>query len=204
MHFGRPYSLRTRKLAKKTTFSLFISPSLTIYLPTYLSIYVSIYLHIYLSVCLSVYLSVCLSIYLSIYLSLSFCLSIYLPASLKTKRFCETWSVLKLDDIKNAAIQRDFLNFCTWQHQKPSNSARRLQNGKLSAELTDGLVPLRFGIFWLHLSKLLRLPRKSATGSYEVLHLSRKIISANLKISGSWRSQAPKCNLSQEISARTS
>ena len=43
-------------------------------------------------------------------------------------------------------------------------------------------VPLRFAIFRLHLSRLLRLPRKNATGSYEVLHLSRKIISANLKI----------------------
>ena len=41
---------------------------------------------------------------------------------------------------------------------------------------------MRFAIFRLHLSKLLRLPRKSDTGSYEVLHLSRKIISANLKI----------------------
>ena len=33
-----------------------------------------------------------------------------------------------------------------------------------------------------HLSKILRLPRKSDARSYEVLHLSRKIISANLKI----------------------
>ena len=46
----------------------------------------------------------------------------------------------------------------------------------------DSLVPMRFAIFRLHLSKLLRLPQKSDTGSYEVLHLSRKIISANLKI----------------------
>ena len=44
------------------------------------------------------------------------------------------------------------------------------------------LVPLRFAILRLHLSKLLLLPRKSDTGSYEVLHLSRKINSANLKI----------------------
>ena len=36
--------------------------------------------------------------------------------------------------------------------------------------------------FSVHLSKLLRLPRKSDARSYEVLHLSRKIISANLKI----------------------
>ena len=41
---------------------------------------------------------------------------------------------------------------------------------------------MRFAIFSRHLSKVLRLPRKSDTGSYEVLRLSRKIISANLKI----------------------
>ena len=41
---------------------------------------------------------------------------------------------------------------------------------------------MRFAIFPLHLSKLLRLPRKSDARSYEVLYLSRKIISANLKI----------------------
>ena len=41
---------------------------------------------------------------------------------------------------------------------------------------------MRFAIFPLHLSKVLRVPRKSDTGSCEVLHLSRKIISANLKI----------------------
>ena len=57
---------------------------------------------------------------------------------------------------------------------------------------------MRFAIFPVHLSKLLRLPRKSDARSYEVLHLSRKIISANLKIWGS------KMQPSQEISARTS
>jgi len=44
---------------------------------------------------------------------------------------------------------------------------------------------MSFAICPIHLSKLLRLPRKSDARSYEVLHLSRKIISANLKISGS-------------------
>ena len=44
---------------------------------------------------------------------------------------------------------------------------------------------MRFAIFPVHLSKLLRLPRKSDARSHEVLHLSRKIISANLKIGGS-------------------
>ena len=40
---------------------------------------------------------------------------------------------------------------------------------------------MRFAIFPLHLSKVLRLPRKSDARSYEVLHLSRKIILANLQ-----------------------
>ena len=93
------------------------------YLPIYLSIYLSTYLSIYLSICLSIYLSIFLSFYLSIFLSIF--LSIYLSASLKTKLFCETSSAFELDKIKNAAIQRDFLNFCAWQHQKRSNSARR-------------------------------------------------------------------------------
>ena len=160
------------------------------------------------------YLSIYLTrIYLFIYLSL--CLSVCLSASLKTKLFCETSSGFELDNIKNAAILRDILNVWAWQRQKRSNSARLLHffkaaNIKTEAILrdflqkwkvacsTDGLVPLRFAIFPIHLSKLLRLPGKSDARSYEVLHLSRKIISANLKILGS------KCNPSQEISARTS
>ena len=73
-------------------------------------------------------------------------LSIYL--------FCGTSSVFELDNIKNAAMLRDFLNFRSWQEQKRSNSARlphfskvttsktkqfcetSFNNGKLSAELT--------------------------------------------------------------------
>ena len=43
-------------------------------------------------------------------------------------------------------------------------------------------MPIFFVIFRLRLSKLLCLSRKNDTGSYEILHLSRKIISANLKI----------------------
>ena len=41
---------------------------------------------------------------------------------------------------------------------------------------------MRFAIFPFHLSKVLRLPRKIDAWSYEVLHLSRKIILANLQI----------------------
>ena len=41
---------------------------------------------------------------------------------------------------------------------------------------------MRFAIFPLHLSKVLRLPRKIDARSYEVQHLSHKIILANLQI----------------------
>ena len=121
----------------------------------YLSIHPSI---IYVSIYLSVYLSVCLSVYLSI------CLSACLSASLKTQLFCDTSSIFELDNIQNEAILRDFL-----------------QKWKVECR-ADGLVPMRFAIFPLHLSKVLRLPRKNDARSYEVLHLSRKIIPANLKI----------------------
>ena len=111
----------------------------------------------------------------------------------KTKQFCESSSFFGVDNIKNEAILRRFFIFWTRQHPKRSNSARLIQFLKLDnfkkklqkskAECSaDGLVPMRFAIFPLHLSKVLRLPRKIDTGSYEVLHLSRKIIFANLQI----------------------
>ena len=136
---------------------MFVSIYLSICLSVYLSIFdrsinrsidLTIYLFFYLSTCLSI----CLSIYLSIYLflCLSVCLSVWLfvylstclSASLKTKLFCETSSFCELGNIKNEAILREFLQI--W---KVACSA-------------DGLVPLRFAIFPVHLSKLLRLPGK--------------------------------------------
>ena len=142
--------------------------------------YLFIYLSIYLSVCLPVYLSTCLS------------------ASLKTKLSCKTSSFFKVDNIKdeailrdffifkswniqNEAILQDFFNFWTWQHQKHSNSAR------LPSKMESWVQRWRprtnaFAIFPLHLSKVLRLPQKIDARSQEVLHLSRKIILANLQI----------------------
>ena len=134
--------------------SLYLSISLS---SVYLTIYPSIYLS-YLSIYLSLSLSVCLSAWLA------GCLSVCLSASLKTKLFCETSSVFELDNIKKAAILRDVLQRCKVECR------------------ADGLVPMRFAIFPVHLSKLLHLPRKSEARSYEVLHLSRKIIPAYLKI----------------------
>ena len=81
-----------------------------------------------------------------------------------TKQFCETFSILEIDSIKNEAILRDFL-------QKWKADCR-----------ADGLAPMRFAIFPVHVSKVLRVPRKSEARSYEVLHLSRKITLPNLKI----------------------
>ena len=134
---------------------------------------------------LSVYLSSCLSIYLS-----SCNLQAWKPnysarllqflnlTRSKTKQVCETSSIFELGSIKNETILRDFLSFRSWQHQKRSNSAR-LWKVECRAY---GLVPMRFAIFPFHLSKALHLPRKSNAKSYEVLHLSGKITSANLKI----------------------
>ena len=152
--------------------------------------------------CLSVYLSLCLSFHLSI---------------------CK---------LENEAILRNFLNLWTWQHQKRSNSARlslslyfliwQRQNQNKSARLPNfrswqhqkGNNSVRLPskmesweqswrpcttAFCDFLSIVLRLPRKSEARLYEVPHLSRKIILANL-----WRSDAPKCSPSQDISALTS
>ena len=62
--------------------SISISFSISIYLSIYLCVYLSIYLSICLSVCLGVCLSICLSVYLSISICLSVCLSVYLSVYL--------------------------------------------------------------------------------------------------------------------------
>ena len=112
----------------------------------------------------------------------SLCLSFFcLSASLKTQQFCETSSLFDLDNIKSEAILRDFLKFGRWQHQKQSTSAR-LPSKMESSVQRWRLVSMRFPIFPVHLPKVLRLPRESEARTYEVLHLSHKIILANLKI----------------------
>ena len=99
----------------------------------------------------------------------------------KAKKFCDTFSFFELDNIQNEAILRDVFNFWLWQHQKQMNSARRPSKMESWVQ-SDSLVPMRFAIFPLHLSKVVRLPRKIDARSYEVLHLSRKIILPNLQI----------------------
>ena len=209
--------------------SFFLFLWLSTYLPTYLSIhlsihpsihpsiylslslspssnYLSIYLSFYLSIDLSIYLSPSLSIYLSIYLSLSLsvCLSIYLSIYLSAS-------------LKNEAILRDFLSFGTWQHQKTqqfseTSSIFALDNIKNEAILreilqkwkvecrADGLVPTRFAIFLVHLSTV-----NYCAYHEKVMPGHTKCCTSHAKSSQQTsRSEAPKCNPSQEISARTS
>jgi len=98
----------------------------------------------------------------------------------KTKQFCETSSIFELSNVKNETLLRDFFNFELDNIKNKASLRDFLQKWKVECS-ADGLVPIRFAIFPLHLSKVLRLPRKSDARSYEVLHLSRKIISANLE-----------------------
>ena len=177
---------------------------LSICLSIYLSLCLSIYLSLYLS------LSICLSMYLPIYLSI--CLSICkletsarLPQFLNLTTSKSKESILRdflsfeLDNVKNETSLQDFLNFRSWQVQKTKQVCEsssffdgdNIKNERILRDFLQkrkvecragGLVPMRFAMFPLHLSKALRLARKSDARSYEVLHLSRKIISANLKI----------------------
>ena len=117
----------------------------------------------------------------------------------KTKQFCETSSTFELDNIKSETSLRDFLNLQIWQHQKLNETILRdfLQKWKVECR-ADGLVPMRLAIFPHYLSKVLRLPRKSDARSYDFCTCNAKAPSQN------WRSDAPKCSPSQEISALTS
>ena len=151
-----------------------------------------IYPSVYRSVYLFVLLFICLSVYLSIYLSIC---KFENEASLRDFLNFWTWQRQKRNNsarlsqvlnlttskTKQFLILRDFLKFWTWQHQKRNNSAR------LPSKMESWVQSWRprtnaFSDFPLHLSKVLRLPRKSGARSYEVLHLSRRIIFPKLKI----------------------
>ena len=151
-------------LSLSLSFSLFLW--LSIYLPTYLSIYLSVSLSLSFSLCLSIYLQAWKRSYsarLPQFLNLTTSKTQQFSETLhflhwttsKTNQFCETYSIFELDNIKNKAILQDFL-----------------QKWKVECR-ADSLVPMRFAIFPVHLSKVLRLPRESDARSYEVLHLSR-------------------------------
>ena len=126
-----------------------------------------------------------------------------------------TSSFVKVDNIKNEAILRDFFIIWTGQHPKRNNSARLLQflnvttsktkrfceasfkNGKLSAQLTASYqCVLRF---------FQSTCRKYCAYHEKVMPSHTKCCTCHAKSSQqTWRSDAPKCNPSQEISALTS
>ena len=199
-----PYLSIDRSIDLSIYLSIYLSLCLSIYLSIYLSlslshlsIYLPTYLSIYLSVCLSVCLSTCLSASLKIKL---FCemSSLFKVDNIKNEAILRDF-LFELDNVKAEAILRDLFIFQSWQLKKRSNSARLPQFLHLTTSKSkqfcetsvkkwkvqcsaDSLVPMRFAVFPLHLSKVLRLPRKSDARSYEVLRLSRKIILANLQI----------------------
>ena len=97
------------------------------------------------------------------------------------QQFCEMSSIFEVDNVKNEAILRDFLNFQVGKIKNEAILRDFLQKWKVECR-ADCLLPMRFAMFPLHLSKVLRLPRKSDARSYEVLHLSRKITFPTLTI----------------------
>ena len=167
------------------------------YLSIHPSVYLSIYLSLYLSLSLSLSLSVCLSICLSTCLSASLKTKLFCETSsffevdnIKTKQFCKTSSFFEVDPHQkrsNSARPPHFSKLTTSQTKQfcETSSIFQLGNIKNKAILRDFLqkwkvecransfVPKRFAIFQVHLSKVLRLPRKSDARSYEVQnHLS--------------------------------
>ena len=154
-------------------------------------------------------LSICLSIYLPTYLSIckfgneailrDFLVfwawqhqkrsnSARLPQFLnlttsKKKLFCETPSIFQVDNIKNEAI----LKFCETPFKK----------GKLSAELTASCQCV-LRLFHSTCLKCCACHEKVRPGHTKCCTCHAKSSAQN------WRSDASKCNPSQEISARTS
>ena len=176
---------------------------LSICLSVCLSIYLSVYLSVYLSIYLSVYLSIYLSVYQSVYLQAwkrSDCARLPQLLNLttsKTKQVCETFSIFQFDNIKNEAILRDFLIFRSWQHQKRQFCETSFKNEKLSAELTASYQC----VLWFFHSICLKpcaCHEKVRPGHTKCCTCHAKSSSQN------WRSDASKCNPSQEISTRTS
>ena len=140
-------------------------------------IYLSVYLFLYLSVCLSGRLSICK---LENETILRDFLNFWTRQHQKRNSFCETSSIFEVDNIKNETILRDFLQ--TWEVECKA----------------DGLVPMRFTFFHSTCLKYCTCREKVMPGHTGYCTCHAKSSSQN------WRSDAPKCNCSQEISARTS
>ena len=160
--------------------------------------------------CLSIYLSTYLPIYLSVCLSISNLQawkrsnSARLPQLLnlvrsKRKQFCETSSFFSVGNIKNDAILRDFVNIWSWQHQKRSNSARlsSIMEGWMQSwrPSTNAFCDFSSPCLW----SIARARKKWCQAIQSAACTFHKKSSSQ-----NWRSDAPKCSPSQEISALTS
>ena len=197
--------------------AIYLSIFLSIHPFVCLSAYLSIYLFLYPPMNLSPYPSSCLSTYISIYLSI--CLSLYLFIYLSVYPSLSVSLSLSFHlsscKLENEAILHDFLNFRTWQRQNRNKSARLPQvsklttsktkqfwetsfkNGKLSAELTASYQCV---LQFLHsvCLKYCACHEKMRPGC-------TKCCTCHAKSSQqTWRSDAPKCNPSHEISSLTS
>ena len=172
---------------------LSLHPSISLSLSLPLSLHPSIHLFGYPSIHLSIDLSISLSLSLSLSLppSLhpsihviyrSICLSVCAQASLTTKPFCKASSIFDSDNMKNEAILQGFLHVRWLKTQQVCETSSMFELGNVKNERilrdflqewkvecrADGLVPMRFAIVPLHLSKVLRLPRrKSDAKSYQ-------------------------------------
>ena len=133
--------------------SLCVSLSPSIYRATFLAIYLSTCLFMYLSIDLFIHLSIKLSIFLpiqpfihpltslvvvffrpSLHRSMSTAIHHHVLRSVSLSIhpcICPSTSsssypsiYLSVGNIKNEAILRDFLTFCSWKYQNRSNSAR--------------------------------------------------------------------------------
>ena len=148
------------------------------YLPTYLSMYPSISLSVYLSLYLFIYLSTYLSnIYLSIYLSIYQCNHpcndqlFNHPALLRIEKWFKNGTSLLNHPVKDGGAATTKITPMPLLVRKCIATA----NG-------DRKQPTAKQTILSFCSTKKQSPQKSDARSYEVLHLSRKMTSANLKI----------------------
>ena len=185
---------------------LSVSLSFSDYLPTFLLIHLSTYLPIYLSVCLSIYLPVYLQAWKRSYsarllhfakLTTSkmqqFCetSSMFELDNIKNEATLRDFLIFRSRQHQKRSNSAKLLQFLNWTTSKTNNSARLLQVANLTTSKTDELCEASFKngnlsveltasyqcVLRFFQSTCLRLLRKSDAKSYEVLHLSRKIIS---------------------------
>ena len=118
----------------------------------------------------------------------------------KTKQVCQTSLIFEVDNIKNGTVLPNSLNFRSRQHQKRNNSARLPQFSNLTTPKTKQFCETSFKN-----GKLAELMASYQCVLRFVHFTCLRCCTCHTKSSQqAWRSDAPKCNLSQEISALTS